>query len=403
MSAATFKLLHSADWHLGARLYGQSRDTEQRAFLDWMIASLAAERPDMLVIAGDIFDSATPPVAAQEMYYRFLHHAAAHCRHIIVIGGNHDSPALLDAPRALLAAMSVHVIGAAQEDDVLPLYDGDGRLQAVIAAVPYLRDRDLREMRAGESIDDKARALLAGIAAHYARAGQRAQALAQGADVPLIATGHLFAAGGITGANDGMRELYVGKLGHVGADIFPPCFDYVALGHLHRAQTVGGHEHIRYSGAPIAMGFGEERIVRGIVRVVFSGRTPQISTLPIPAWQRLAVLRGTRETLLAALRDLVAQGESVWVEAYLEAPGFDSTLHDTLQNAVAASPVKLLRLHNAARRAQALQADGATLHTLNPMQVFAARLAREDGLDAFAQEALRLRFAEILTAVQHAD
>ena len=109
------KILHTADWHLGARLAGQTRDAEHRAFLDWLLELLASEQADILIIAGDIFDSATPPVAAQEMYYRFLHAASARCRHIVIIGGNHDSAAFLDAPRTLLAALSAHVLGATPE------------------------------------------------------------------------------------------------------------------------------------------------------------------------------------------------------------------------------------------------------------------------------------------------
>ncbi|MDO4776550.1 MAG: exonuclease SbcCD subunit D C-terminal domain-containing protein [Cardiobacteriaceae bacterium] len=398
----SFKLLHSADWHLGARLAGQAREAEQRAFLDWLLGVLAEEAPDALVIAGDVFDSATPPVAAQEMYYRFLHAAGAHCRHIVVIGGNHDSAALLDAPRALLAALSVQVVGATHEKEVFALHDGDGAMQAVVAAVPYLRERDVRSQQAGESVDDKARAVATAIAAHYAQAAEKAEALRAGADIPAIATGHLFAAGGASVADDGMRELYVGQLGQVGAEIFADTFDYVALGHLHRAQTVGGRAHIRYSGAPFALGFGESTLPRQILRVTFHGRTPEIAPIAVPVWQTLATLRGTRDALIAQLQALAAKGESVWVEAHLEADTFDSHLHDALQAVVADTPVKLLRLHNAARRAEALRDSGQTLATLTPEQVFAARLAQDESLDDDARAALSARFAEIYHAVQHA-
>lgn len=400
----TFTILHTADWHLGARLAGQARDAEQRAFLDWLRDMLAQESPDALVIAGDIFDSATPPVAAQEMYYRFLHAAAAHCRHIVVIGGNHDSAALLDAPRALLSALSVHVVGATHEQEVFALHDENGAAQAVIAAVPYLRERDVRQAQAGESVDDKARAVAYGIAAHYAQTSEKAEVMRGDAQIPAIATGHLFAAGGASVADDGMRELYVGQLGQVSAEIFADSFDYVALGHLHRAQIVGGRAHIRYSGAPFALGFGETAIPRHIVRVTFHGRTPEIDTIAIPQWQALARLHGSREELAAQLQALVERGESIWVEAHLDAATFDSHAHDALQAVVAGSAVKLLRLHNAARRAQALGSSDALpdLATLTPNQVFAARLER-DHIDPERARELTAAFRQILSQVEESD
>lgn len=398
------KILHTADWHLGARLAGQTRDAEHRAFLDWLLELLASEQADILIIAGDIFDSATPPVAAQEMYYRFLHAASARCRHIIIIGGNHDSAAFLDAPRTLLAALSAHVLGATADPDheTLQLHGAHG--SAIISLVPYLRERDLRFMHAGESMDDKARALRDAIAAHYARAAQHAEKLRGNADIPAIATGHLFAAGGITSHDDGTRDIHVGNLAQIGADAFPASFDYIALGHLHRAQTVGGRAHIRYSGAPLALGFGESGMARAIVRITFHGRTPEIDTIAIPQWQKLARLHGDRESLAQTLHELVAQNQSIWTEAHLDADTFDSSLHDTLQAIVADTPVKLLRLHNAARRAQALGSGDAlpSLASLTPNQVFDARLAR-DNIDAQRARELRHAFAALLETVEESD
>lgn len=398
-----FTLLHTADWHLGARLCGQSRDDEHGAFLDWLVEVCARETPDALVIAGDIFDSATPPVSAQTLYYRFLHRAAAHCRHIVVIGGNHDSAAFLDAPRALLSGMSTHVLGASVDvqNEVMVLQGACGK--AVLAMVPYLRERDIRVQQAGESVDDKARAVAAGIAAHYAQVADLAENMSDDA-TPRIATGHLFAAGGITHGDDGMRDIHVGNLGRVGADAFGDVFDYVALGHLHRAQSVGGCDHIRYSGAPLALGFGEAGMAREIVRVAFAARKAQISAIAVPVWQKLLSLHGTRDTLAAQLQTLADKGESVWVEAHLHADTFDSSLHDDLQALLQGSRVKLLRLHNAARRTAALQgSDGLpALETLTPAQVFAARLARDTVEESRVRE-LTHAFAEILRAVEEGD
>lgn len=272
-------ILHTSDWHLGRRLYGQLRYHEFEAFLAWLTQTLQQYEVDVLIVAGDVFDTMTPSNKAQALYYEFLGVVSkSHCDHVVVVAGNHDSPTFLDAPANVLKALNVHVIGTACEDvadEVLVLTDSQDKAQCVIAAVPYLRDRDVRSAQAGESGADKDANLLAGIHEHYAKVAQVAKAkqakliTQQQRHIPLIATGHLFAAGGATTADDGVRELYVGSLGKISADMFDECFDYVALGHLHVPQKVGGREHIRYSGSPIAMGFGEANQTKQVLLVQF--------------------------------------------------------------------------------------------------------------------------------------
>lgn len=262
-------LLHTSDWHLGRRLYGKARYAEFEQFLAWQLAVINAHHVDILLIAGDIFDTASPSNQAQTLYYRFLHDVSqTACRHVVIVGGNHDSPSFLDAPHRLLKGFNIHVVGSMRDnldDEILVLNDPNGTPEMMIVAVPYLRDRDVRTVASGERLEDKEAKLATGIRAHYQAvtelAKQRQHALEQQFDkkIPLIGTGHLFAAGGVTVEGDGVRELYVGSLAHVGADMFDPQFDYVALGHLHVPQAVGGQAHIRYSGSPIAMGFGESQ------------------------------------------------------------------------------------------------------------------------------------------------
>src|SRR5699024_2044132 len=160
-------------------------------------------------------------------------------------------------------------------DKELLLNSKTGDPQCIIAALPYLRDRYVRSTQAGESGADKDANLLAGIRQHYAQVAdiakdKQAELNAQSQrHIPIIATGHLFAAGGATTADDGVRDLYVGNLGQVSADTFDDGFDYVALGHLHVPQKVGGSDTIRYSGSPIAMGFGEAKQTKQVLLVQF--------------------------------------------------------------------------------------------------------------------------------------
>ena len=223
----------------------------------------------MLLIAGDIFDTTTPSNQAQNLYYDFLSQVCdTDCRHVIIVAGNHDSASFLEAPKQLLKAFNIHIIGSMTDtptDEVITLWDKAGEPELIVMAVPHLRDRDVRTVGHGERLDDKERKLAQGIKVHYAQIAdiaieQQAQLKAKyKRSIPIVATGHLFTVGGQTMEGDGVRDLYVGSLGSIGAEIFHPQIDYVALGHLHIPQAVGGQPHIRYAGSPIAMGFGESR------------------------------------------------------------------------------------------------------------------------------------------------
>jgi exonuclease SbcD len=272
-------ILHTSDWHLGRRLYGRMRYDEFEAFLAWLYDTIINRQVDVLIVAGDIFDTMTPSNKAQALYYEFLGKVSKTCcQHIVIVAGNHDSPSFLDAPSQVLKFLNVHVIGTACDDlsdEVLVLDNEDGLAHCIIAAVPYLRDRDVRNSGAGESAQDKDSNVIAGIRAHYDGVAAIAKTYQQQLidnhqrHVPIIATGHLFAAGSKTTEDDGVRDLYVGNLGQISASMFDDGFDYVALGHLHVPQRVGGCEHIRYSGAPIAMGFGEARQQKQVLLIQF--------------------------------------------------------------------------------------------------------------------------------------
>lgn len=199
------KILHTSDWHLGRSLYGRKRYDEFSAFMDWLAQAIEDEKVDALLVAGDVFDTSTPSNRAQELYYRFLCRVAASCcRHIIVIAGNHDSPSFLNAPKELLRALNVYVVGSmteAMEDEVIVL-SKDKCPEAIVCAVPYLRDKDIRMVEPGETVDDKNAKLIEGLKKHYAGvcniAEQKQSEFEKDGypDIPIIAMGHLFSAGG---------------------------------------------------------------------------------------------------------------------------------------------------------------------------------------------------------------
>ena len=404
------KILHTSDWHLGRSLYGQNRHAEFAAFLDWLMQTLQQERVDVLMIAGDVFDTITPNHAAQELYYRFLAQVSAYClcRHIIIIGGNHDSASFLNAPKALLFALNVHVIGAATQPidkEVLVLKNSQGEAAAIVCAVPYLRDRDVRISVDGESSQDKSLALVNGIKAHYRQtldlAQQKQQAL--GSDVPIIAMGHLFSQGGMTLDADGVRELYVGSLAHIGADCFEG-YDYVALGHLHVPQSVGGQAHIRYCGSPIPMGFGEAKQQKQVLHVAFTGRLPEITAINIPCFQVLQRIQGDLPHIQAELMQLMHTCSNAYVEVVYQGNEVVADLSEQLEAQVMGSELRLLRVYNRqfVNKVLASAHDEAALPDLNPTEVFEACMAQHD-LDDTQKVQLRSSYQQVLQQVEQPE
>ncbi len=402
--------LHTSDWHIGRALFGKRRYDEQEAFLDWLADTVDAEKADALLVAGDIFDTGTPGSRAQELYYRFLVRlSASACRHVVIIGGNHDSPSFLDAPKPLLAAFGIHVVGAASEDparEVIELKDAEGRTLAVVCAVPYLRERDLRTAEAGEGTADKDRKALEGIHAHYAAVFEEAvrRRDAAGGSVPLVAMGHLFAAGGEVSEGDGVRELYIGSLARVGTDLFPREVDYVALGHLHVPQCLRGTEHMRYSGSPIPMGFGEAGQSKSIVRIRFDGRSPDITLLPVPSTRTLARYEGTLEQVGIQMRTAGGNGRSIWAEVEYDGPESPAVVRDVLETMAEETGVEILRIRSRALMARTLaaQASEESLDDLSPSEVFDRCLLEHEVPPDWA-EPLRDMFREVMRELVERD
>ncbi|PJJ59265.1 exonuclease subunit SbcD [Hymenobacter chitinivorans] len=300
------RVLHTADWHLGQRfISGHERTDEHRYFLEWLVEVVREQQVEVLVIAGDVFDTGSPSNQALELYYSFLlNMRGTGCRDIVVVGGNHDSPATLNAPARLLRHLRVHVVGCVPDcfdDQVLVLDDAQGKPGLVVCAVPFLRDRDVRLSVPGESAEEREARIKQGIADHYARVAE-VERVWQLKDLglPVLATGHLYAAG--AAPSDSERTIHVGNLGQVTADHFPTIFDYVALGHLHRPQRVGGREHIRYSGSPIPLSFSEIDHPKEILLLDFAeGKLQNLEAMLVPGTRRLARFHGDLAEVITAL------------------------------------------------------------------------------------------------------
>ena len=403
------KILHTSDWHIGRALYGRKRYEEFERFLDWLIDCIAAERIDAVLIAGDVFDNGTPSNRALELYYRFLCRCAgAGCRHVVVTAGNHDSPSLLNAPREVLRFLSVHVVGCmaeAAEDELVVLHDVAGTPELIVCAVPYLRDRDIRRAEAGETFEDKGRKLVDGIRDHYQQVGLAAVARRAelGGDLPIVAMGHLFTSGGQTVEGDGVRELYVGTLGQVRADVFPDCFDYLALGHLHLAQRVGGSGVRRYSGAPIPMSFGEAGQRKTVVAVSLGAVDTTVEEIAVPCFQPLATVRGDWNLIFGRITAMKKEPAAVWLEVIYEGEEVVGDLQERLRELIDGTCLEILRTKNLrlAERTLSRMAAEETLDDLDVNEVFARCLAVHE-VPQEQQDDLIMLFRETVLAL-HAD
>jgi DNA repair protein SbcD/Mre11 len=396
------KILHTSDWHLGQKFLSNDREEEHRRALLWLAETVQTEQADALIVAGDVFDIGNPPHYARRLYYDFLTRMLkSPCRHIVITGGNHDSPSMLNAPRDLLRALNVHVVGAATghiEDEIVELRNDAGQLEAVVAAVPFLRDGDLRASVAGEGAADRMEQIKKAILQHYHAAGEYCEQYRH-QNVPLIAAGHLYATGAL--ASDKQDNIYIGNMENMDARQFPAVFDYVALGHIHRAQAVGKLPHVWYSGSLIPLSFSETKDDKVALSVSFEGKKlSEVKPLPVPLFRRLKTIQGSIEEVESALQKFAAKPDrdlTPWVEIIVDSeqfiPQLDARLHE-FSKGMNLEMLKI-RLNRPAAQSDALQSV-VDLHTLSPAEVFEQR-CRQFAADEAERADLMAAFAELQT------
>ncbi|WP_321815371.1 MULTISPECIES: exonuclease subunit SbcD [unclassified Paraburkholderia] len=409
------RLLHTSDWHLGQNFMGKSRQAEHRQLIDWLVAQVDLHSVDAVLIAGDIFDTGTPPSYARELYSDLVVSLHAAGVALLLLGGNHDSVATLRESSALLERLSARVVPHADAPEaqvrVLPLRTRtDGVAQktpgCVVCAVPFIRARDVMQSEFGQSAQQKQQTLQLAIQAYYqavfsAADAQRKTLEAElGHAVPLIATGHLTTVG--ASASESVREIYVGALEAFPTSAFPPV-DYIALGHIHRPQKVGGLAHIRYSGSPIALSFDEATQQKEMLLVdLGEAGLEAVTPLPVPVFQTLIALKGNLKTLPAALAQAAQHATPdcpAWIEVTVAEDDYLADLPARIQTMIEGLPVEVLRIRRERGNARAqLSADtGVTLDELDPLDVFARRLAHET-LDDDIRDALTTRYKAVVAS-----
>lgn len=380
------RILHTSDWHIGQEFHGYPRDYEHQVFLDWLEEALAEHRVDALIVAGDIYDSQNPPISAQKQLYRFI--AGVRRRmpdlDIVLVGGNHDSAGRLEAPGPLLEPLGVRVVGsmARAADGTLdterltvPLHDASGAQAAVCAAVPFLRLSDLPPVNDASVTDP----LVWGVRTVYAEVLAAITARMEPGQA-LIATGHCYMTGGDL-SELSERRILGGNQHALPVDIFPDAVTYAALGHLHKAQKVGGQDRVRYSGSPLPLSVAERDYRHQVLLVDVEGPAAAVTPLPVP--RPVEILRipatgaASPDAALAALRALPAEADRprhLWpylhvaVTAAEPIPG----LRRDVEEAIAGKGLRLARIDKVNDRpAMALAPDVLPdLETVHPEEVF---------------------------------
>lgn len=379
------RLIHTSDWHLGQFFYTKSRAPEHQAFLDWLLAQAIEYQVDAIIVAGDIFDTGSPPSYARELYNRFVVKLQQAGCQLVVLGGNHDSVATLNESRELLACLNTRVIAAASsepDEQVLMLSTRDGKPGALLCAIPFLRPRDITLSRAGQSGREKQQTLLEAITLHYQRCWQAAvtRREALGLTLPIIATGHLTTVG-VT-KSDAVRDIYIGTLDAFPAQAFPPA-DYIALGHIHRAQRIANSDHIRYSGSPIPLSFDELGKEKSVFLVEFSaGQLSQVTPLSVPLFQPMQMIKGSLEEIerqLAAIQPR-EDGKRVWLDIEIVTQAWLNDIQRRIQELTDGLPaeVVLLRRSREQREQGIARQQNETLSELSVGEVFSRRLAMEE-------------------------
>jgi exonuclease SbcD len=400
------RILHTSDWHLGQELHEYSRGPEHDVFLEWLVQQVRDTDADALVVTGDVYDFANPPVDAQQRLYHFLRDALSSSPHlqIVIVGGNHDSAARIELPKELVDQRRVFLIGAMPRKDgnlhpasvVLALRDRSGMPAVTCAAVPFLRPGDFA---ATDREDDAVGSLYASV---LEAAKQRA------GNLPIMVTGHLNVSGGVV-SDLSERRVLVGGQEVVSTGVFSPEIAYVALGHLHKPQLIGGRTIIRYAGSPFPMSIAERNYEHSVALLEFEGgkvstsliRTPRPTPFLRVPEQGAAPLTEI-ELALSELEIGKVQDHFrpfLEVAITLEAPEPD--LHRRIETALGGKPVRIARIVRYASGGGQDLGEGDSfpeeLAQIEPARVFSRKYAQEFGGDP--GEEMNEAFAELLSGV----
>lgn len=390
------KIIHTADWHLGQTFYGYERSYEHRIFLDWLAEVIFKNQIDVLLISGDIFDNPNPSAESQAIFFKFIHRLinSIPSLRIIITAGNHDSGARIEAPNPILEHLNVTIRGIVTHNDttgeidynrfIIPLSD-----DICCLAVPYLRQSDYPS---SVTYDE-------GVNSFYSALYE----IAKKSFNTIIAMGHMHVAGSEISQGDRSERIVIGGLDCVNIIPLAKCFDYMALGHLHKAQRVAGNEHIRYSGTPLPMSFAERNNKQSVTCVTFENGEKRIEKIEFDTPVKLISIPQEAKPIPQVLEELesLPKGEvnenSPFLEIRVQITEPEPTLRKQIENAIEGCAVRLTRVEAVTERGDSNIEAPMTydeLKSINPMELATDVFKRNYG-----QEDMPQRMREMLNEV----
>jgi exonuclease SbcD len=386
------RIFISADWHLGKRLHQEDLSEDMELFFAFLLEKIREEETDYLLIAGDIFDQHNPAHEATRQYYRFLSKLNATGCKAIIIAGNHDSPSFLDTPSSLLSNFGVTVVAQFPGLDkinqiFIPVEDKRGKNKAIVAAIPFLQDRFIRQVGEGESsktIDEKIQEGMRNIFRHTGEALRRDHP-----GLTHIGMAHLHAQG--MQVSEAERDIQIGNVLGITADALNQ-FDYLGLGHIHTGQAVL-EGRIHYASSPISLGFSENNYAHKIIRLELEDGQITQSFIPIPKTRSLYQVKGSLVEVEQKLNSLRCKYQlPVLLDIAIEETTYKPAVMEAIaawRERLPARNIRLIqqrvtyldRINNS--RTSALQAE--RVHDLQPEVVFSSLIKeREDNAEKTA-------------------
>lgn len=324
-------ILISADWHIGKKLHNEDLSEDMNLFFDWLLKTIKEQNVSYLLVAGDIFDNNNPSNESAKIYYDFLNRLSKLNCKAIITAGNHDSPSFIDVPKDLLSGYDISVFGIFPgiekvEEIFVPLKDKNGEVLAVVAAIPFLQDRFVRQIGEGEGAKEIAEKIKLGMKKLFKQIGDALKE--KYPNVPKIGMAHLHAQG--TEINEAERDIQIGNQDGIASSDLDQ-FDYLALGHIHTGQTVI-KDKVQYASSPISLGFTENKYNHKVVLLNIDNNKIIESEIRVPKQRSLYQLHGTMGEIEGQIKLLKKKYPlQVLLDIKIEEEKFDPTVTDRLE------------------------------------------------------------------------
>lgn len=319
-----YRILHTADWHLGQTFKSKTRIEEHQLFINWLLQTATAEHINAILIAGDVFDVFNPSIEALDLYHQFLTKAFRSGIQVIITGGNHDSAARLNSTSGLLQCLNVQVVGGDTNalGKVIPLTNEKQETVAAVVAIPFLRDGDVRQLGMGEGVVEAHLLFAQSVGTHYQSLLEEAQA--QYPHVPVLGMAHLYITGSSTSDANNSTLHKVGTLATISASRFSGGFAYLALGHIHKPQILQHPENtvLKYAGSPIPLSFSERADTKEVTLITIqTNQSLHHTAIPVPLARPLLRFKGNHEEIVTALQEYQPKTLlPAWVEIMVTEP-----------------------------------------------------------------------------------